>query len=45
VQKLLIQCATDAFSQVLKEFWPDVKRHFKKKREDVEAARSGLSGL
>jgi len=31
VQKLLIQCATDAFSQVLKEFWPDVKRHFKKK--------------
>jgi hypothetical protein len=36
VQKLLIQCATDAFSQVLKEFWPDVKRHFKKKPEDVE---------
>ena len=37
-QKLLIQCATDAFSQVLKEFWPDVKRHFKKKHEDVETA-------
>ena len=37
-QKLLIQCATDAFSQVLKEFWPDVKRHFKKKHEEVEAA-------
>jgi hypothetical protein len=33
VQKLLIQCATDAFSQVLKEFWPDVKRHFMKKHE------------
>jgi hypothetical protein len=22
------QLATDAFSQVLKEFWPDIKRHF-----------------
>jgi hypothetical protein len=42
-QKLLIQCATDAFSQVLKEFWPDVKRHFQKKHEDAETARSGLS--
>ncbi len=29
--KLMIQCATDAFSNVLKEFWPDVKRKFKKK--------------
>lgn len=26
LQKLLIACATDAFSNVLKEFWPDVKR-------------------
>jgi hypothetical protein len=33
VQKLLIQCATDAFSNVLKEFWPDVKQHFLRKRE------------
>jgi len=31
VEKLLIQCATDAFSNVLKEFWPDVKRHFQRK--------------
>ena len=31
-QRLLIACATDAFSNVLKEFWPDVKRHFQKKR-------------
>ena len=31
VQRLLIACATDAFSNVLKEFWPDVKRHFQKK--------------
>jgi hypothetical protein len=37
-QKLLIQCATDAFSNVLKEFWPDVKRRLQKKHEDVEAA-------
>ena len=37
-QKLLIQCATDAFSNVLKEFWPDVKRHFQKKHEDVNTA-------
>jgi hypothetical protein len=29
-EKLLIQCSTDAFSNELKEFWPDVKRHFKK---------------
>jgi hypothetical protein len=25
-QGLAIACATDAFSNVLKEFWPDVKR-------------------
>lgn len=30
LQKLLIACSTDAFSNVLKEFWPDVKGHFKK---------------
>jgi hypothetical protein len=26
VSKLLTQCATDAISQVLKEFWPDIKQ-------------------
>lgn len=31
VEKLLFQCGTDAFSNVLKEFWPDVKRHFQRK--------------
>ena len=31
VQKLLIQCATDAFSNVLKEFWPDVKHWWHKR--------------
>lgn len=32
LQKLMIQCATDAFSNVLKEFWPDVKQKFRKHR-------------
>jgi hypothetical protein len=27
-EKLAMQLATDAFSNVLKEFWPDVKHHF-----------------
>jgi hypothetical protein len=33
VEKLAMQLATDAFSNALKEFWPDVKRHFLRKRE------------
>jgi len=28
LQRLYVSLATDAFSQVLKEFWPDVKRKF-----------------
>jgi len=32
VQKLGIQVGTDAFSQVLKEFWPDIKRKLVKKK-------------
>jgi hypothetical protein len=32
VQRLLIACGTDAFSNVLKEFWPDVKRKFFQKK-------------
>jgi len=39
VTKLLIQCSTDAFSNILKEFWPDVKRHFQKKPTDAQAAK------
>jgi hypothetical protein len=31
VEKLVLQCGTDALSNVLKEFWPDVKRHFQHK--------------
>ncbi len=33
VEKLLFSCATDAVSNVLKEFWPDVKRHFQRRAE------------
>jgi len=31
LQRLFIACGTDAFSNVLKEFWPDVKRRLHKK--------------
>jgi hypothetical protein len=31
----LIACATDAFSNVLKEFWPDVKRRLQKKHQQT----------
>jgi hypothetical protein len=35
--KLLTQCGTDAFSQVLKEFWPDIKqRMFRKKTQNSD---------
>jgi hypothetical protein len=33
VQKLLIATGTDAFSNVLKEFWPDVKRKLHKRKD------------
>src|SRR5947209_1547042 len=33
-EKVGIQLATDAFSNVLKEFWPDVKRYFHRKRHE-----------
>jgi hypothetical protein len=32
VQRLLIACGTDAFSNVLKEFWPDVKKKLQQLR-------------
>lgn len=36
-ERLYTQLATDSFSQVLKEFWPDVKRHYlRKHRADKE---------
>jgi len=33
IPKLVIQCGTDALSNVLKEFWPDVKRALSKKKD------------
>jgi len=36
LQKLLIACATDTFSNVLKEFWPDVKRKLHHHHEPEE---------
>jgi hypothetical protein len=33
VQRLFIACGTDAFSNVLKEFWPDVKRKLFQKKD------------
>jgi hypothetical protein len=40
-EKLCIQLATDAFSNVLKEFWPDVKRHFQKKKTEPRMNTDG----
>jgi hypothetical protein len=34
VEKWLIAVATDSFSNILKEFWPDVKHHFKKHKDE-----------
>lgn len=38
MQRMFTQVGTDAISDVLKEFWPDVKRHFTKKRNDLAGA-------
>jgi len=45
VQKLLIACGTDAFSNVLKEFWPDVKQwlHNRKHKDEPAAAVAGTA--
>ena len=34
VQKLGVQLSTDAFSNVLKEFWPDIKHHYFHKKHE-----------
>jgi hypothetical protein len=36
--RMLIAVATDTFSNVMKEFWPDVKQWYKHKRARSEAA-------
>jgi hypothetical protein len=38
MQRMVTQVGTDAISDVLKEFWPDVKRHFTKKRSATAGA-------
>lgn len=38
MQRLLTQVGTDALSDILKEFWPDIKRHFGKKKSAAAAA-------
>lgn len=35
IQKLLVQVATDAFSNCLKEFWPDIKQKYFHKKKPV----------
>jgi hypothetical protein len=37
-QRLLIACGTDAFSNVLKEFWPDVKQWYKSRKHKNDPA-------
>ena len=37
-QRLLISCGTDAFSNVLKEFWPDVKHWYQNRKHPGEPA-------
>ena len=43
LQKLLIACATDTFSNVLKEFWPDVKRKLHHQRRDPDEPLPSIS--
>jgi hypothetical protein len=44
-QRLYMQLATDAFSNVLKEFWPDMKRKWFNKHSDDPSASAQSSGL
>jgi hypothetical protein len=39
-QRLLISCGTDALSNVLKEFWPDVKEWYKSRKHKDDSALS-----
>ena len=40
LQNWVTQLGTDAFSQVLKEFWPDVKRWHARRRAEKQAAQA-----
>jgi hypothetical protein len=39
---MIVACATDGFSNVLKEFWPDVKRKFRKHRNQDALVSTGV---
>ena len=41
LERLLVACATDAFSNALKEFWPDVKRKFHRRRDQDPLVSTG----
>lgn len=43
LQKLGIQCGVDAFSNVLKELWPDIRRHFSKKKAPASGGAAASS--
>lgn len=38
MQRLISQVETDTISQILKEFWPDLKRHFSKRKDALASA-------
>ena len=42
LERLLVACGTDAFSNVLKEFWPDVKRKFHKNHDQEPLLSTGV---
>ena len=42
LQRLLVACGTDTFSNVLKEFWPDVKRKFQKHHDQDPLLSTGV---
>jgi hypothetical protein len=42
LERLLVACGTDAFSNVLKEFWPDVKRKFRKRHDQDALVSTGV---
>ena len=42
LERLLVACGTDAFSNVLKEFWPDVKHKFQKHRKQEPLVSIGV---
>jgi hypothetical protein len=42
LERLFVACGTDTFSNVLKEFWPDVKRKFQKHHDQDPLLSTGV---